>query len=1041
MFSQFFIDRPIFSWVVTLLIMGAGAIAIPSLPIQQYPVIAPPEVTISATYPGASAETLDKTVTQIIEQNLRGIDNLRYFTSESSSSGNATIRLTFETGTNPDIAQIQTQNKLSQSLPRLPSQVQQLGIQVEKSSSTFGLVAAFYSKSGKIHQDDIGDYITSNLVEPIARVNGVGQINPFAPQHSLRVWLNPEKLFYYKITSLEVMAAIRDQNGQLAAGQIGAGPSIEGQQINSSIIAQTLLTSPEQFRNIVLRTLPDGSTVKLGDVARVEVGAENYLSIRRFNGKGAAGFGVSLSTDANALETIQAVKDTVESFRATFPGDVDVSYPVDVSPFIKISVTEVVETLIIAVILVVLVMFIFLQDWRSTLVPGIAIPVVLLGTFASLVALGYSINILTLFALVLSIGMLVDDAIVVAEHVKRSMDENPQLSSREAAKKSMQELWGALIGTTVVIWAVFIPMAFFGGATGVIYRQFSITILASMTISLFIALSFSPSLAGAIMHRTTTKKRSFFFRGFNHFYDMSAKKYEKLSQWLLKKWVVGLALFALFLLATGFIFIRIPEAFLPDEDQGRVFTLVNGQPNTTFERMLETIKKVEDFYLKEAKGAVHSIFTVIGFSFSGRGQNAAIGFVNFKEDDKRTGEKTSVFDIAELARQRFSQIREALVIPITPPPISELGNASGFEFQLVDKGRLGRDSLIQAREKILELASKHPLLTNVRLNSLPDEPQYKIDIDYKKAKALGLTVQNINNTLSSAWGGMYVNDYIENNRVKRVFLQGETPYRMKPEDLSKWFVRNELGEMVSFSDFAAGVWSYGPPQLQRFNGFSSFEIQGEAHEGSSTGEAMNAILGLQKDLPKGIEIEWTGLSYEEQEAGTQVFALYAISIIAIFLSLAALYESWSIPFSIILVLPLGIFGASLFVWFANLTNDIYFKVGFLLIMGLAAKNAILIVEFAKIQLEQGKSAFEATLEACKQRFRPILMTSFTFILGVLPLALARGPGSGAQNAVGTSLLGGTLAITFLIIFFAPLFFYLIIQMKERLMRRKESKGE
>ena len=1030
MLSLFFINRPIFSWVVAILIMGAGALALVGLPIQPYPEIAPPEVVVSATYPGASAETLDKTVTQLIEQNLRGIDNLRYFSSESSSSGNALIRLTFETGTNADIAQVQTQNKISQALPRLPSQVQQLGIAVEKSNQTNSLIAAFYSPSGKVNQDDIADYISSTVVEPVSRVEGVGQITPFAPQHSMRIWLNPDKLFKYRLTSLEVISAIRDQNNQLSSGELGGSPASTGQQINASISSQTLLTNEEQFRKIILKTLPGGETVNLGDVARVEIGAENYASLRRFNRQVAAGFGVSLVNDANALDAIAAIKERVDDFKASFPGDVKVSYPVDVAPFIEVSVNEVVKTLLIAMVLVIVVMYIFLQKLRATLIPGIAIPVVLLGTVAMLSAFNYSINILTLFALVLSIGLLVDDAIIVTENVMRSIQEH-DLEPKEAARKSMKQLWGALVGTTVVLWAVFIPMAFFGGSTGVIYRQFAVTLLSSMTISLFIALTFAPALCGSVLKKSSQKKEALFFRWFNSSYSKVATLYDSAVVKVLKYSKISVLTFILIVASTVLVFFRLPEAFLPDEDQGRIFTIVNGPANATFERMQDSILKVEDFFLDEASGAVDSLFTVLGFSFSGRGQNTGTAFVNLKPYEERTGEVTSVFDVAQMATKSFAKLRDASITAITPPAISQLGNARGFEFQLVDQGGVGREKLIEAKDLILKLAAADPKISYARLNALEDVPQYKFDIDYNKALALGLSVTDINATLSAAWGNFYVNDFIENNRVKRVFIQGEAPYRMNPEDISKWFIRNRFGEMVSFADIAKGSWTYGPPQVQRFNGFPSFEIQGESAPGASTGDAIEVIAQIQKKLPKGISLSWTGLSYEEREAGGQVFALYSLSIIAIFLCLAALYESWAIPFSIITVLPLGVFGAALFVWIGNLSNDIYFKVGILLTMALAAKNAILIIEFARQEVEDGKDILTAAKDAAKQRFRPILMTSFTFLLGILPLVLARGPGSGAQNAIGTSLLGGITSTTILIIFFAPLFFVLVLKLKRR----------
>lgn len=1044
MLSRFFIDRPVFSWVIALLIMGAGALAVVALPVQQYPEIAPPQVTISATYPGASAETLENTVTQVIEQNLTGIDNLRYFTSTSSSSGTAQITLTFDTGTDPDIAQVQTQNRLAQALPSLPAQVQQLGIPVTKSSGTFLMVVAFYSESGDMSQIDISDFVASNVVDPVSRVEGVGQVRAFGPEHAMRIWLDPDKMLNYKITTLEVIDAIRAENNQLATGQIGGQPTVEGQQINATIIAQTLMETPEEFEQIILRTLPNGSSVRLKDVARVEIGSENYGSIRRFNRKNAAGFGVSLAAGANALETIQAVKERIKEFEPTFPSDLKASYPVDVAPFIKTSMWEVVRTLGLAMILVLAVMYVFLQSLRATLIPGIAIPVVLLGTAAGLSIFGYSINILTMFALVLSIGMLVDDAIVVTENIKRSLENDSDISPKEAAKKSMKELTGALIGTTVVLWAVFTPMIFFGGSTGVIYRQFSVTIISAMTLSLFIALTFAPSLAATVIKGSKSngsdsgskEKRFSFFRGFNKAYDRTSLAYEKAVRWLLCHVKTAIALFIAILVVTAGAFIRIPETFLPDEDQGRVFALIQGPANSTFDRTMETVKKVEDFFLTESKDIVTDLFAVAGFSFSGQGQNTAITFVQLAPFEERKGEDDSVAALTQRANKTFSSFRNASVFTLSPPPIAQLGNATGFEFQLVDRGGVGHEGLVNAKNALLTSANRHPLLSSVRMNALEDNPQYQLNLDRQKARALGVSTPVMNSTLSAAWGGSYVNDFVEKGRVKRVFIQGEASSRMKPEDIGNWYARGSSGEMVSFKDFASGRWSYGSPQLQRFNGQPSYQIQGEAAAGASTGEAMEAILDLMDQLPEGVNVEWTGLSFEERQAGAQVFVLYSISIVAIFLSLAALYESWAIPFSLILVLPLGVFGAALATWLMGESNDVYFKVGILLTMGLAAKNAILIVEFARNIHGEGKSAFESAVQACRQRFRPILMTSFTFVLGVLPMVFASGPGAGAQNSIGTGLVGGITSTTALVIFFAPVFFVGVVKLTER--RRNES---
>jgi multidrug efflux pump len=1029
--SSFFIKRPIFTWVLALFIIGAGIIALPNLPIQPYPSVAPPEVSISAQYPGASATTLDKTVTQRIEQNLVAIEDLRYINSTSSSSGQTQIKLTFEIEADPEIAQVQTQNRLSQVISALPSQVQQLGIPVEKSSGFYSLVVALYSDDNSIGQIDIGDFVAANLVEPIGRVKGVGRINSFAPQHSLRIWLNPSKLYNYKMTILEVVSAVKDQNNQLASGQLGGSPSVKGQQINASIVSQSLFSSVEEFENIILKTLPDGSSVRLMDVARVEIGSENYNSLRRYIRKEASGFGISLASGANALETIRLVKEKLNELKSSFPDSLEIAYPVDASPFIEASIYEVVKTLIIATLLVILVMFVFLQNYKSTLVPAVAIPVVLLGTFASLYFLGYSINILTLFALVLAIGLLVDDAIVVTENIKRSMDEDPDLDAKESAQKSMKELAGALVGTTVVLWAVFTPMLFFSGSTGVIYKQFAVTLIIAMTFSLFVALTLTPSLCASLFKsKEKKKKEGRFFKVFNKNYDKMSEKYDKSVKWTLKNPLLGLVAYLGVAASTLFLFFLLPNAFLPDEDQGNAFALIEGPPNATFEQMLSPIKEVEDFFLsEELSGAIKDIFTIRGFSFSGSGQNAAIGFVHMKDFDQREGDITSVFEVAQMAQKKLSTVRDAKVTVITPPPIRELGNAKGFSFQLVDQKGLGRDELSKAKDKMIGALNSSDKIAYARINSLSSKPEFKIDIDYQKAKALGVSVQNINSTLGAAWGGQYVNDFVENNRVKRVFIQGDAPYRMNPQDLSFWYVKSSGGEMVSFSEFSKGQWDFGPPQVQRFNGDVAFPIQGEAGQGFSTGEAMEEIEVIAKEtLPKGMGIEWTGLSYEERQSGNQVLFLYFLAIVAIFLSLAALYESWSIPVSIILMIPLGVFGAALFSWVGGQTNDVYFKVGVLLAMGLAAKNSILIIEFAIAALKNGADLKEASIEACKQRFRPILMTSFTFLLGVLPLVFAYGPGSGAQNSIGYSLVGGIISTTLLVIFFAPLFFVLVSQL-------------
>jgi multidrug efflux pump len=1021
MLSDFFIDRPIFAWVIALFIMGAGALAIVLLPIEQYPTIAAPTIGVSATYPGASAETLENTVTQVIEQNLTGIDNLRYIQSTSSSSGRAGITLTFEPGTDPDIAQVQTQNKVAQAESSLPSAVQAQGVSVQKSGSSYALIVGFFAEEGSIDRNDISDFLASTLVEPLSRVDGVGEINAFGPEHAMRIWLNPSAMNNFNITTLDVIDAIREQNVQLATGELGGAPSVDGQQITATITVQSLLETPEEFERILLRVDSDGSKVTLGDVARIEIGAESYRIIARFNRKPAAGIAVQLAPGANALQTIQAVKERVEEFRPIFPKGVETSYPVDVSPFVRASIFEVLKTLVMAIVLVVLVIFVFLQTVRATFIPAVAIPVVLLGTFASLWAFGYSINILTLFALVLAIGMLVDDAIVVTENVERKLEEDKELKPRQAAFRAMKEISGALVGTTVVIWAVFLPMAFFRGATGAIYRQFSITISSAMALSLFIALSLSPALCAIVLKSGKHEKRTGPFGWFNRGYGKMQSGHASLLETLLKSRIVLPAVFAVLVAISVVLLFRIPTSFLPKEDQGRMFLLLSGPPSSTLELTVEKLKKVEDFFLNDIGDAVEGMFTAAGFSFAGRAQNSGIGFVQMKDWDQR-GEASSVFQIQGRAFQALSGVKDARIIPIVPPPVSALGNAGGFEFQLVDRAGLGNEALTKAKNELLEKANASPLLTQVRFNGLANSPQYDLDIDAVKARALGVPISTINQTLGTALGGTYVNDFLEDGRVKRVYVQADGPYRMMPTDIDRWYVRNETGGMVPLVEFASGGWTYGPPQLTRFAGNSSLEIQGSAAEGVSSGEALQEIARLAETLPEGIGIEWTGLSYEERQAGNQASYLYAISVVAVFLALAALYESWAIPIAILLIVPFGIFGTFLSTWLSGQANDVYFQVGLLMTIGLAAKNAILIVEFAKINFESGMSAYDAAVHAAKQLLRPILMTSLTFILGVMPLAFASGPGSGAENAISIGVLGGVTAITLFVVFFAPFFF-------------------
>ncbi|MFO8026256.1 MAG: efflux RND transporter permease subunit [Opitutales bacterium] len=1021
MISRFFIARPIFTWVIAIFIMGFGVFSVFQLPIEQYPKIAPPKISITATYPGASAETLENTVTQIIEQNLTGIDRIRYIQSESSSSGRATITLTFEPGTDPDIAQVQTQNKVAQSLSSLPSVVQELGVPIEKAGSSYALIVGFYSEDGSMSRNDISDFLSSNLEEPLSRVDGVGRIQTFGPEKAMRIWLNPQSMNNYNITTTDVLAAIEEQNIQLATGEIGGTPSVEGQQISATITAQSLLTTTEEFGDILLTVRPDGSQVRLADVARIEIGAEGYNVIGRWNGEEASGIAIELAPEANALETIQAVKDRVKDFDAIIPESLVTVYPIDVSPFIRASILSVVATIGLAIMLVVMVIFVFLQTTRATLIPALAIPIVLLGTFGGLFVLGYSINVLTLFALVLAIGMLVDDAIVVTENVERKLEEDSDLSPREAAEAAMKEISGALLGTTVVIWAVFLPMTLFAGSVGVIYRQFSVTISIAMALSLFVALTLSPTLCSLLLKSGRHRKDHGFFGWFNYGFNALRRFHRRSMDLLLENRVVLPLLFLGLVTAAVVVFLRIPTSFLPDEDQGRMFTLLSTPPGASLQETMEKVKVMEDFYLDEADDAVEGLFAAGGFSFTGRAQNVGIAFIKLKDWSER-GEGSSVFDLRDRATQGLSGTRDAMMFPIVPPPVSELGRASGFEFQLIDQGGLGNEALAQATDAFLGKANQSKLLTQVRFNGLNDTPQYDLDVDSLKARTLGVPLSVINRTLNTALGGTYVNDFLDQGRIKRVYAQADAPFRMLPEDIEDWYVRNENGGMVQLAELASGEWTYGPPKLTRFNGSSSREIKGSTPPGISSGLAFGEVQRIAETLPEGIGISWTGLSYEEREANTNTTLLYLVSALAVFFILAALYESWALPISIMLVVPLGIFGAVLATWLTGQGNDVYFQVGLLITIGLASKNAILIVEFARTNFENGMRVYDAAYTAARKRLRPILMTSLTFMLGVSPMAIASGPGSGAQNAVSIGVLGGITTTTLFVLVFAPFFF-------------------
>lgn len=1039
--ARFFIDRPVFAWVIAILIMLAGIIAIKILPIQQYPTIAPPTVTISASYPGASATTLENTVTKVIEQNMNGLDYFRYFSATSDSSGNVSITITFEPEANPDIAQVQVQNKLSQAMRLLPQEVQQLGIRVNKSTGSFLLVAAFYSADGNMSQYEISDYVSSNIQDPISRINGVGQLQVFGPQHSMRIWLDPNKIINYKLSMQDIIKAIQEQNSQISAGQLGGAPSIQGQQLNATIVAQTRLETPEQFGNILIRVNPDGSRVFLQDVARIEMGAENYDIIARFIGKPAAGIGVNLATGANALKTIDAVKQRIKELSPYFPKGLQVSYPVDTAPFVRLSIMGVIETLIIAILLVFGVMYLFLQNFRATFIPTIAVPVVLLGTFGVLAAFNYSINTLTLFGMVLAIGLLVDDAIVVVENVERLMHEEG-LSPIEATRKSMDQITGALIGIALVLSAVFVPMAFFSGSTGAIYRQFSITVVSSMILSVFVALSLTPALCATILknqQNTSVAHKKGFFNKFNNAFERTNEAYKNGVYWALNKRVLLFIIYGAFVATMAIVFLKIPTSFLPEEDQGRLFVIASTPPGATSERTLAVVKKMEQYFAEKEQDNIESFFTVVGFSFAGRGQNSAMAFINLKDWKLRKNPDQKLSAIANRIMFNLSSIRDATIFAIKPPAVPELGNAGGFDFQLLDKANLGHEKLMAARNQLLGMAAQNKKLSAVRPNGLEDTPQYKIEIDQVKAKALGISITDINNILSSAWSSTYVNDFIDKSRVKKVYLQSDASDRMLPSDINKWFVRNATNQMVPFSNFTTGHWEQGSPRLERFNGFSSRQIQGSSAPGISSGEAIEEMQNMADKLPQGIGFAWSSLSFEEIRAGAQAPMLYTLSLLVIFLCLAALYESWSIPFAVILVVPLGILGAVIATKIMGQSNDVYFQVGLLLTIGLSAKNAILIVEFAKNLHENGSNLIDAAIEASRLRLRPIIMTSLAFILGVLPLALASGAGSGSQNAIGVGVVGGMLFATILIIFFAPFFFVMIFS----LLKRKEhnSKAE
>jgi hydrophobe/amphiphile efflux-1 (HAE1) family protein len=1023
---NFFIDRPIFAWVIAIVIMLAGGLAIVTLPVAQYPSIAPPAISIAVTYPGASAETVQNTVTQVIEQQMSGLDHLLYFSSESDKDGSMTITLYFEQGTNPDISQVQVQNKLQLAVPLLPTEVQLQGLRVAKATRNFLVIVGFVSTDGSMTAPDIGDYVASHVQDAISRTPGVGDYQLFGSQYAMRIWLDPAKLTNFGMTPEDVGSALAAQNVQVAAGEIGGLPSVKGQRLNATIIGPQWLQKPEQFERILLRVNTNGSRVLLRDVARVELGAENYSVSTKYNGLPAAGLAIKLAPGANALDTQKAIGATLDRLAPFFPPGLKYVYPFDTTPFVRISIEEVLKTLFEAIVLVFIVMYVFLQNFRATLIPTIAVPVVLLGTFGILALAGFSINTLTMFGMVLAIGLLVDDAIVVVENVERVMEEE-RVSPRDAARKSMEQITGALVGIALVLAAVFLPMAFFSGSTGVIYRQFSITIVSAMALSVTVALILTPALCATLLKSpqgSELKHHGGFFGWFNRNFGRMNQAYSNSVEHIAQRTGRYLLVYVVITVIMAVLFIRIPKSFLPDEDQGVLFSQVTTPPGTPVELTEKVLAQVREHFLKES--GVRSVFTVSGFSFGGHGQSAGLAFVSLKGWGAERGKgNNTVGAIVARANKAFSQIHAAQVVAYAPPAVFELGNATGFDFELMDRANVGHEAMMKARGQLLGMASKDAAIGMLRPNGLDDEPQYQLDIDWERASALGLTVASINNSLQAGWGSSYINQFLDRGRVKKVFIQGEADSRMLPQDLDRWYVRNTSGQMIPFSAFSSAHWTYGSPKLERYNGVSSLEFLGAPAPGHSSGDALTAMEKLAAKLPKGIGYEWTGLSYEERLSGSQAPALYAVSLTIVFLCLAALYESWSIPVAVMLVVPLGIIGTVLATMLRGLSNDVFFQVGLLTTVGLAAKNAILIVEFAKENHDRGMELIEATVTAARQRLRPILMTSLAFVFGVLPLAIATGAGAGGRTAIGTGVIGGMLSATVLAVFLVPVFFVTI----------------
>jgi multidrug efflux pump len=1029
--SRFFINRPIFAWVIAIVVMLAGLLAIKALPVSQYPPIAPPQISINAVYPGASAQTVQDTVTQVIEQKMNGIDNLLYMSSTSDSAGAVSINITFRAGTDPNVAQVQVQNKLQLATPLLPQVVQRQGVQVVKSTRNFLLIVGLVSEDESLNRHQLTDYMVSNIQDIVSRVQGVGEVTVFGSQNAMRVWMDAEKMNNYKLTPSDVVNALQAQNAQVSAGQFGGQPAVQGQQLNATITARTLLQTPEQFDEIVLRTNPDGSTVKLRDVAKTDIGTENYDILARYKGKPVAAMALRLAAGANALDTADRVKTKMAELEKFVPAGAKVVYPYDTTPFVKISIEEVLKTLVEAVFLVFIIMFLFLQNIRATLIPTIAVPVVLLGTLGVLFAAGFSINTLTMFALVIVIGLLVDDAIVVVENVERIMTDEG-LSPHDATVKSMGQITSALWGIATVLCAVFVPMAFFSGSTGVIYRQFSITIVSAMILSVLTAQILTPALCATLLKPVkkghTPGEGSWFsgfFVWFNKVFEGARHKYESIVGNSFGKPLRYLVIYGCLVGVMTFLFLRLPTAFLPDEDQGFIVCQVQLPAGATQERTLKVLEQVEHYFLEKESKTVDSLITVAGFSFAGRGQNMGLAFVKLKDWKLRPTPDLKAPALAGRAMGAFSKIKDGMAFAFSPPAVVELGQANGFDFQLQDRGGLGHQALMDARNQVLGMAMQNPKLMAVRPNGQDDTPEFKLNIDDVRAGALGVSLSDVNNVLATAWGSSYVNDFLQNGRVKKVYVQADPKYRMVPEDLNRWYVKNNVGEMVPFSSFATAHWDYASPRLERYNGIPSMEIMGSAARGVSTGEAMAEMEAIAAKLPPGISYEWTGLSYEEKAAGAQAPALYAISLLVVFLAVAALYESWTIPFVNLLMLPLGLVGAITAVTLRVLPNDIYLQIGLLTTIGLSTKNAILIIQFIKDQMHQGHDLVDATLTAVKIRLRPVIMTSLAFFFGTLPLALTKGAGAGAQNAIGTAVTGGLLSATFIDLIFIPFFFVMV----------------